>query len=95
MQIIGRDILASFTRKHTNVAGALDVWADRVKRAIWKTPHDIRGLFRSADFLTGNRVIFNIKGNHYRLVTLVDFTRGRVAVEWIGTHAEYSKQTFR
>lgn len=95
MKIIGRDMLVTFGRKHANVAGALDVWRDTVERATWKTPHDIRAQFGRADFLPGDRIIFNIKGNHYRLVILVDYTHGRVAVEWVGTHAEYSKQTFR
>ena len=48
----------------------------------------------AADFLPNNRVIFNLRGNHYRLVVVVVFAAGRVVVEWIGTHAEYDKRTF-
>lgn len=94
MKIIGREKLATFGRRHANAMGALDMWLDKVRRATWHTPHDIKAQFGSADFLSGNRVIFNIKGNHYRLATEVNYAHGRVAIEWVGTHAEYDKQTF-
>lgn len=95
MRIIGRNKLTRFGRRHANVAGALDAWVDEVRDAVWHTPRDIRASYGSADFLPGNRVIFNIKGNHYRLVTDVNYAHGWVAIEWVGTHAEYDKQTFR
>jgi mRNA-degrading endonuclease HigB of HigAB toxin-antitoxin module len=60
----------------------------------WKTPHDIKRRYRSADFLADNRVIFDIKGNSYRLVVKVRYQNGLVVVEWVGTHAEYDKKKF-
>jgi len=94
MKVLGRDKLVSFGKKHTNAKKALDVWFDEASRAAWKTPQDIKAQYRSADFLADNRVIFNIKGNHYRLVIKVRYQNGIAVIEWIGTHAEYDKQKF-
>jgi mRNA interferase HigB len=95
MKVIGRDKLTMFARKHAGASGALDMWDDTAARASWATPRDIKARFSSADFLSGNRVIFNIKGNRFRLVAEVNYEHGWVAIEWVGTHAEYDKQTFR
>lgn len=94
MQVLGRDKLNSFATKHANVKSALDSWFVEVERSQWLTPQDIKNRFCSADFLADNRVIFNIKGNHYRLVVKVRYQNGLVVVEWVGTHAEYSKKKF-
>lgn len=94
MNVLGRDKLISFSQKHANAKKALDVWFDEASRAMWQTPQDIKAQYRSADFLVDNRVIFNIKGNHYRLVIKVRYQNGIVFIEWIGTHAEYDKQKF-
>ncbi len=96
MKVLSRDILTKFSRKHANAKGALDAWFDEVSAAgcKWKTTHDIKARYPSADFLAGNRVIFNIKGNHYRLVVKVRYQNGIVVVDWVGTHAEYDKKSF-
>lgn len=94
MRLAGTDIIDLFTRKHANAKAALRTWRVEVERANWKTPQDIKGRYRSADFLSNNRVIFNIKGNHYRLVVKVRYQNGIVLIEWVGTHAEYSKKRF-
>ena len=67
---------------------------ESVGRARWESPQDIKRVYRSADFLAGNRVIFNIKGNRYRLVVQVVYVGGYVIIEWVGTHAEYTKRRF-
>ena len=94
MKVIGSDKLLKFSNKHNQAKSALDSWFAEAERAVWKTSQDIKDRYGSADFLAGNRVIFNIKGNHYRLVVKVRYQNGIVAIEWIGTHAEYDKQTF-
>ncbi|NRB40897.1 MAG: type II toxin-antitoxin system HigB family toxin [Pseudomonadales bacterium] len=94
MKVIGRDKLLQFSQSHSNVKSVLDGWFSEAENANWKTPQDIRNRYRSADFLADNRVIFNIKGNHYRLVVKVRYQNGIVVVEWVGTHAEYSKKKF-
>lgn len=94
MIVVGIDKLVSFSQKHANSEKALKTWLKSVELSQWKTPQDIKNSYRSADFLADNRVIFNIKGNHYRLVVKVRYVNGIVKIEWVGTHAEYDKQQF-
>ncbi|MDP2110012.1 MAG: type II toxin-antitoxin system HigB family toxin [Thiobacillus sp.] len=94
MRILGLPILEEFKRSHADTRRPLDAWRLEVECANWQTTQDIKQSYRSADFLAGNRVIFNIKGNTYRLVVKVRYQNGLVVVEWIGTHAEYSKKRF-
>lgn len=92
MRVLGLPALDQFKKAHADARGPLDAWRHEVETANWKTPHDIKQRHRSADFLAANRVIFNIKGNTYRLVVQVRYQNGLVVVEWVGTHAEYSKK---
>jgi len=94
MKVLGRDKLNKFSRQHANAKKALDAWFNEAEEADWIKPQDIKDRYRSADFLSGNRVIFNIKGNHYRLVVKVRYQNGIAVVEWVGTHSEYDKQSF-
>lgn len=66
-------------------------WLDDVEKADWKTPVDIKQWHRTADFLPGNRVIFNLGGNDYRIVTVIDYTRQVVLIRWVGHHKDYDK----
>ena len=91
MRIAGRDKLTKFMRKHARSRSSLSSWVSTAEEAHWKTPQDIKEHFRSADFLSDNRVIFNISGNNYRLVVLVRYVEGQLLVLKIGTHAEYDK----
>ncbi len=94
MRVLGRDKLVGFYTKHANAKSALDAWISEAECAAWQTPQDIKNRYKSADFLADNRVIFNIKGNHFRLVVKIRYQNGVVVVEWVGTHAEYDKQRF-
>ncbi|RLJ18906.1 type II toxin-antitoxin system HigB family toxin [bacterium endosymbiont of Escarpia laminata] len=94
MKVLGRDKLVKFSQKHAPAKSALDAWFSDTESNEWKTPQDIKDRYRSADFLADNRVIFNIKGNNFRLVVKVRYQNGIVVVEWVGTHAEYSKKRF-
>ena len=94
MKLLNVPELDAFKRKHADSAPALDAWRREVEAASWRTSIDIKSRYSSASFLANNRVIFNIKGNHYRLVVAVRYQLGIVVVEWVGTHAEYSKKTF-
>ena len=94
MKVLGRDKLDKFSQKHANAKSALDAWFGDAEESDWQTPQDIKKRYRSADFLANNRVIFNIKGNHYRLVIKVRYQNGIAVVEWVGTHAEYDKRSF-
>ena len=95
MKVLGRDKLVKFSKKHANAKAVLDAWFAEANNAEWQTSHDIKNRYSSADFLSGNRVIFNIKGNHYRLVVKVRYKNGIALVEWVGTHAEYDKKSFK
>jgi mRNA interferase HigB len=94
MRILGLLFLDDFKKSHADARGPLDAWRREVEEAKWQSPQDIKQRYRSADFLGDNRVIFNIKGNSYRLVVKVRYQNGMVVVEWVGTHAEYSKKRF-
>lgn len=94
MRILNLPLIDAFKQRHANVRGQLDAWRDEVAREAWATPQDIKRRYPAADFLADNRVIFNIKGNAYRLVIQVRYHAGIVYVEWIGTHADYSKKQF-
>lgn len=91
--------LREFTRDHADAAGALRSWWVTVQSAEWRTFGDVRATFNTASYVKdqdlGERVIFNIKGNEYRLVTYVDFERGLVVLKWFGTHAAYSRGEWR
>ena len=94
MRILNLLLLEAFKQAHADVRGQLEAWRDEVEREAWQTPQDIKRRYKSADFLADNRVIFNIKGNSYRLVVQVRYRGGIVVIEWVGTHAEYSKRKF-
>ncbi|MEW6352191.1 MAG: type II toxin-antitoxin system HigB family toxin [Thermodesulfobacteriota bacterium] len=66
-------------------------WLHEVEAAEWKTPLDLRRRYPTADVLPGNRVVFNIGGNDYRLVAAVDYLRQVVLIRWVGTHRAYDR----
>ena len=94
MQLLGLFKLDDFKRKHADSRGPLDVWRAEVENAGWSGPQDVKNRYPSASFLADNRVIFNIKGNSFRLVIKAKYQNGIVLVEWVGTHAEYDKKKF-
>ena len=91
MRIISRSALREFWAKYPNVEGALQAWYANVKRANWQTPSDVKAIYQNASFIENNRVIFNIKGNSYRLVTAINYQYGIVYVRFIGTHQAYNR----
>lgn len=94
MQLLGLPVLERLKQRHADARGALDVWRNEVERAKWTGPQDVKARYATASFLADNRIIFNIKGNSYRLVVKVKYVNGMVLIEWAGTHAEYNKQKF-
>ena len=94
MQIVDPEIVVIFGRKHADAKDALDAWRDHVGLTIWRTPSDLKAEYPDASILSGNRVIFDIKGRKYRLQVTVYYRRQVVEVEWIGTHAEYNRKRF-
>ncbi|MGI8915623.1 MAG: type II toxin-antitoxin system HigB family toxin [Chloroflexota bacterium] len=74
---------------------ALDAWFDEVRQANWTSAANVTRLYASASVVSADRIIFNIKGNDYRLVVSVDFEKGIVWIKWIGTHREYDRINVR
>jgi len=91
MRIIARKTLREYWERHPDVRSALQAWYADVNHAAWKSPSAIKRTYINASILPNNRVVFNIKGNQYRLVIAVQYQYGIVFIRFIGTHAEYNK----
>ena len=97
MRIFTEQALKEFVQKHPESRTALQVWSKAVKKSEWKNfadvrkTLDVRKTFNSVDFVGGQRYVFNIKGNEYRLVAVIKFTIGFVYIRFIGTHSEYDR----
>lgn len=73
------------------VKAALDAWFDDVKKAHWASTADVKRSYATASIVNAERIVFNVKGNAYRLVVAVDFEKSIVWIKWIGTHKDYDK----
>ena len=89
MNIIAVKFLRTFWEKYPNAEQPLKSWVDELKKAAWKQPTEIKEQYRSASILKNRCVVFNIKGNDYRLVVSVAYHFQAVYVKFIGTHKEY------
>ena len=83
--------LIAFWTKHADVEGPLRAWVAHMRNATWQTPSDIKADFASASILGNNRVVFNIKGNDYRLIVAILYPTQSILIKFVGTHAEYDK----
>jgi len=91
MRIIAIRTLKEFWEQHPNAKGSLEAWVDEVKHANWQSAHDIKARYPRASILGNRRVVFDIKGNDYRLIVSVAYRYGAVFIKFVGTHAEYDK----
>lgn len=97
MRIIARKTLRNFVaalqggKDQKAVKSALDAWFQEIQSANWKTPADVIRAYANASIVGKDRVVFNIKGNAYRLVVAIDYQRQMVFIKWLGTHAEYDR----
>lgn len=92
MRILGQSRLQEFSTRHPDARKWIENWTADVKGSRWTSFHDIKGKYPSASFLANNVVIFNVRGNNYRLETQVTFGTQIIAIRWIGTHAEYDRR---
>jgi len=92
MRIIGLGVLNAFCEKHADCRAWIATWVSDVKGSQWSTPHDIKKRYSSVSFLEDRIVIFNVRGNDYRLVVQVAFSVGIVAIKWAGTHSQYDRR---
>lgn len=97
MRVIAYKTLITFVeslrghRDQMAVQSALAAWYLEVKAAVWNSPVELKAAFRNASVIGTERVVFNIKGNSYRLVVAVDYSRQVVFIKWVGSHADYDR----
>jgi mRNA interferase HigB len=91
MKIVAVSTLRHFWQRHPDAEQPLKAWYDEAKHASWRTPREIKNRYASASFIGKNRVVFNIKGNDYRLIVAVAYRFQAVYIKFVGTHAQYSK----
>lgn len=91
MRIISKKTLLDFGGKHADSNQALLTWHKDTESSSWKSPKDIKRTYPSASIIPGNRIVFNIKGNSYRLVVKINDDYGIIYIRFIGTHSDYDK----
>lgn len=91
MRVIAKSTLVNFWKIHNDCKQALSAWYYEAERSDWNSPKEIKTEYPSASILPDNRVVFNIKGNSYRIITRINYKFGIVWIRFIGTHEEYNK----
>jgi mRNA interferase HigB len=97
VRIIARRTLREFVdslagkRDQPAVKAALDAWFHEVKKAHWASTAEVKRLYSTASIVSSDRIVFNVKGNAYRLVAAVDFEKSIVWIKWVGTHGDYNR----
>ena len=91
MHVIAHSSLVAFYQdpRYRDAKQALSAWYDEARKARWKTPAEVKARYGTASFLAGNRVVFNIKGNDYRLIVAIAYSMGYVYIKFVGTHEQY------
>jgi mRNA interferase HigB len=95
VRILARSTLTRFLKRmeghknHRAVKAALDSWFQEARHAHWKNSSDVKTKYAHASIVGADRVVFNIKGNAYRLVVAVNYGRGTLFIKWLGTHKDY------
>lgn len=93
MRVIAKKTLVAFYTRHADAETALEEWYEKTEEAEWNKFSDLKRTFHSADYIGEKRIVFNIKGNDYRLVGIVLFRIKMVYIRFIGTHQEYDRMT--
>ena len=91
MRILAISALREFWKKHHDAEIPLRSWYAAASRADWRSPAAVKASYRNANIIANNRVVFNIKGNDYRLITAVHYNRRMMFIRFVGTHREYDK----
>lgn len=91
MILINEPLIDRAKSKHADARDWLAKWCHEVKSGSWENPEAVRNLYARASILPGNRVVFRVKGNRYRLIVQIDFRKGIVVVLFFGTHDEYDE----
>jgi mRNA interferase HigB len=91
MIVYGKDKLEAYVIKHAIVKKAVDRWLQIVEENTFKDFNALKEVFPSADYVGNERYVFNLKGNEYRIITVIAFIGNAIVIRWIGTHAAYDK----
>ncbi len=90
-RIISKPNLRQYYKTYPDAKTTLEAWLIFVKKAKWQSPNDVIKDFPYADSVKKSRIVFNIKGNKYRLVVAIEYQLGIVYIRWFGTHKEYDR----
>ena len=91
MRIIAKKTLREFWTKHSDCEQQLKSWYREAELSEWKSNHEIKIEYPTASILGGNRIVFNIKGNKYRLIIKINFEYQMIWIRFVGTHKEYDR----
>jgi mRNA interferase HigB len=95
MIVIGTALVENYLANHAGHKGIkaarsqYQAWLAIVGHAHWRNPEEVKASYPKASILKSSRVVFNIKGNDYRLVATLQYRAGALAIRFFGTHAEY------
>lgn len=91
MRVIALGTLRTYWEDHPDARQALQAWYEDARHALWKSPADIKSVYCNASIIANNRVVFNIKGNNYRLIVAINYRMEIVYIRFIGKHQEYDR----
>jgi mRNA interferase HigB len=91
MRIIALKTLREFWEDHPDARQPLQAWYKDARQAVWQSPADIKTVYRNVSIIANNRVVFNIKGNDYRLIVAINYRFGITYIRFVGTHREYDR----
>lgn len=91
MRIIAKSRLRAFWIRHSDAEEPLLAWYREVKAEDWDSPANVKAKYRNASIVAGNRVVFNIKGNDYRLVVKINYPHRVIYIRFVGTHVQYDR----
>jgi mRNA interferase HigB len=91
VRVVAKKILRDFWEKHEDCEQQLKSWFREVQKSEWENPNRIKEEYPTASILNNNRIVFNVKGNNYRLIVKISFEYQMVWIRFVGTHAEYDK----
>jgi mRNA interferase HigB len=90
-RIFSKSTLREFWETYADSEQYLKTWYDTAMNSDWKTPNDVKQTYANASILKNSRIVFNIKGNSYRLVVKFNFEKQWIFIRFIGTHTEYDE----
>jgi len=91
MNILTKRTLAYYIEQHPLAANSLQTWYDEFSKAKFQNFNELKAIYGNASIIANNRVIFNIRGNYFRLVAAINFDAQTLYIIWFGTHSDYDK----